>query len=106
MGDRLDALWKDAFDSLKEKHKQYLHQHASVKIHDLLRDVESKQDEAWRSRPQAKRLNGERLSFYDVYRKIAFCLKKFIEVGDIAVQYDPGHAVCPFNVNNVLTSKC
>ena len=32
----------------------------------------------------------------DVFAKIAFWVEKFVEVGDVAVQYDPGHAALPW----------
>jgi hypothetical protein len=34
--------------------------------------------------------------FRDVYNHIASCVQKFREVGDVAIQYDPGHAALPW----------
>ena len=32
----------------------------------------------------------------DVFAKIAIWVEKFVQVGDVAVSYDPGHAALPW----------
>jgi hypothetical protein len=39
---------------------------------------------------------GERVVLRDVAEKILVWVRKFKEIGDIAVQYDPGHAALPW----------
>ncbi|KAF3923193.1 hypothetical protein ABW20_dc0109640 [Dactylellina cionopaga] len=39
---------------------------------------------------------GETLIVRDIAEKIQFWVKKFVEIGDAAVQYDPGHAAIPW----------
>lgn len=42
------------------------------------------------------KVNGENLFVRDVLQKVARWIKRFIEVGDTAIQYDPGHAALPW----------
>ena len=79
----LDALWREAFGTLKEKHRSYLQQHSVVDVHEILQDAEKKRDDAWKARVKVRRPNGEKVALYDIYGKIAHFVKKFIEVGDI-----------------------
>ena len=44
------------------------------------------------------RRNGKVIYFRDVYGHIVSCVQKFREVGDMAVQYDPGQAALPWAV--------
>ena len=42
----------------------------------------------------------------DVFAKIAVWVQKFVKVGDIAIQYDPGHAALPWaGVRFILTVR-
>lgn len=48
---------------------------------------------------RAKRVKlptGETFLVRDVLENIARWVKKFVEVGDVAAQYDPGHAALPW----------
>lgn len=58
----------------------------------MVQIVEEKGQEAWRKRISFKRSNGEVVFLHDIFAKVARWVKKFVEVGDIAVQYDPTHA--------------
>lgn len=40
--------------------------------------------------------NKSKVVLRDVFAKIAAWIEKFVEVGDIAVQYDPSHAALPW----------
>ena len=40
--------------------------------------------------------NGESFFVRDVLEQVSRWVKKFVEVGDAAVQYDPGHAALPW----------
>ena len=39
---------------------------------------------------------GNTMKIRDIFAKITKWIEKFIEVGDVAVQYDPGHASLPW----------
>ena len=69
----------------------------SVNINDVLESVERRRqeciDKQW-TVPRGKNKNAVVLR--DVFTKIAVWINKFIAVGDIAVQYDPGHAALPW----------
>ena len=40
--------------------------------------------------------NKSKIVLRDIFAKVAAWIQTFIEVGDIAVQYDPGHAALPW----------
>ena len=46
--------------------------------------------------------NGESFFVRDVLEKVSRWVKKFVEVGDVAVQYDPGHAALPWAAVRVV----
>lgn len=43
-----------------------------------------------------RKLSGKNVILRDVFDKIGFWVKKFREIGDVAVQYDPMHAALPW----------
>lgn len=58
--------------------------------------VQDKLDECIRKRWKYTRSNGQKVVLWDVLDKIMKWVNKFKSVGDIAVQYDPGHAALPW----------
>lgn len=62
----------------------------------VLHIVEEDRDIYQKEKKVSKGPRGEVIIWSDVYTKIATWMKKFIEVGDTAVQYDPGHAALPW----------
>ena len=50
--------------------------------------------------------NKNALVLRDVFANIASLVEKFIAVGDIAVQYDPGHAALPWAAVRFLLQVC
>ena len=58
--------------------------------------VQEKLDECIRKRWKYTRSNGQKVVLWDVLDKIMNWVNKFKSVGDIAVQYDPGHAALPW----------
>jgi hypothetical protein len=58
-------------------------------VHQLVRE---KQDDAMRRRLKFRRPSGEQVIVRDVSTAIARWIDKFKKVGDVTVQYDPGHA--------------
>ena len=69
----------------------------SYNIKDILESVERRRqeciDKQW-TVPRGRTRNAVVLR--DVFTKIAVWINKFMVVGDIAVQYDPGHAALPW----------
>lgn len=92
-------LWDKAVETLKDKHKQNVDFQRTDKnaiLVDVLEEVQKKKQACVERRLKYKRKNGEVLVLYDVYEKIVKWVMKFKEVGDVAMQYDPGHAALPW----------
>ena len=56
----------------------------------------ARRDEAIANRWKIRRKSGKDIILRDVLEKIGFWIRKFREIGDIAVQYDPTHAALPW----------
>lgn len=90
-------LWDAAAATLSEKEKASLDFASSRKLDELLALVNERKAECLQRRWSVKRSNGkERVVLHDVFAKIAVWIDKFVEVGDMAMQYDPGHAALPW----------
>lgn len=89
-----DALWKEAHDGLKEKHRAVLAK-ISASTPGQLQDEIKARIEHSKGNP-IKLPNGEQFFVRDVLGTISRWVKMFVEVGDAAVQYDPGHAALPW----------
>ena len=93
------SLWDKAVESLRDKHKQYVDFQRNDKhgiLTDILAEIQQKKEACIERRLKYKRKNGEFVVLYDVYEKMVKWVNKFKEVGDIAMQYDPGHAALPW----------
>lgn len=115
-------LWSQAAAKLKDKDRSHI-LHLTIDLESLRAAVEERRQECvekqWFVPSKSsctlefllkvrfpKRLLRSRLSeigtskskvvLRDVFAKIAFWIEKFVEVGDVAVQYDPGHAALPW----------
>ena len=93
-----DNLWEEALKSLKDEHRRRLvalgaNQKAS--LDDLLSTVHDR-----KARCIGKQwtilVRGKTIVVRDVFEKMVIWIHKFVEVGDAAVQYDPGHAALPW----------
>ena len=92
-------LWDNAFKALKEKDKQSVDFQRTNKraiLEELLVEVQKKKQDCLTRRLKHKRSNGDSVHIYDVCEKIVKWVNTFKEVGDAAVQYDPGHAALPW----------
>lgn len=92
-------LWDNAFKTLKEKDKQNVDFQRTDKraiLEDVLVEVQKKKQDCLTRRLKYKRSNGDSVHIYDVCEKIVKWVNTFKEVGDAAVQYDPGHAALPW----------
>jgi hypothetical protein len=92
--------WAKALESLNENEKQLLQVDPDGKDYlAILKEVLDKATEkkklciqkAWKFKR-----NGKVVIIRDLFEKIVVWVKKFKEVGDIAVSYDPGHAALPW----------
>lgn len=93
------SLWDQAVASLKDKEKQNIDFQRTDKhaiLADILEEVQKKKQACTKRRLKYKRKNGEFVVLYDVYEKMVKWVTKFKEVGDVAMQYDPGHAALPW----------
>ena len=102
-------LWDRAVEALKEKDKQNVDfQHADKRaiLVDVLREVQRKKQACINQRLRYKKSNGDSILLYDVFGKIAKWVDTFKEIGDAAVQYDPGHAALPWAAIRFLLQVC
>ncbi|KAK0628103.1 hypothetical protein DIS24_g10797 [Lasiodiplodia hormozganensis] len=90
-------LWEAALQDLEPAERDTISKHIQdTKPTDVLHIVEKKGQEAWNNRISFKRKSGEVVFLHDIFAKVARWVKKFVEVGDAAVQYDPAHAALPW----------
>lgn len=96
---RAESLWDEAFQSLSEEDRQLLEPLKADKLAALdkaLHAVEEKRQKCLEQRWTFKKPNGERVILRDLCEKVIVWIDKFKQVGDAAVQYDPGHASLPW----------
>ena len=91
-------LWTEALQhsSLKEKDRECIKNIVPTKLDDILHVVEAQQLRYRANRVTTKGRRGETIVLSDVFAKITEWVKTFVAVGDVAVQYDPGHATLPW----------
>jgi hypothetical protein len=65
-------------------------------LQDLLSTVQEKQKECIEKQWSIPGGTGNTIKIRDIFTKITKWIEKFIEVGDVAVQHDPGHAALPW----------
>lgn len=92
--DSISRLWEEAIKALSEKDKSSLPLNQAIRPDTLLADTN---EQINRTKGRAITLpTGETFLVRDALEKIARWVKKFVEVGDVAVQYDSGHAALPW----------
>lgn len=94
-------LWDIAALRLSEKEKTHIDLNASAKLDGLLSAVKSRMQEC-----EQRQWTIKEVVLRDVFAKIAKWIEKFIEIGDVAVQYDPGHAALPWAALRFLLKVC
>ncbi|KAK3357803.1 ankyrin repeat and SOCS box protein 7 [Lasiosphaeria hispida] len=100
------SLWEAAFDALSAEDKKDLEfARADVRLQpsEIMQVVEQKKqdcvDKQWVLYTNKA---GEKVPVRDVLAKVIDWIDKFKEVGDMAVQFDPGHATIPWAVVKML----
>lgn len=91
----LNSLWLQAASKLNLQVDLEKASKSEV-LTDVLNLAREKQERAAQKQWKITRRNGKVIFFRDVYGHIVSCVQKFREVGDMAVQYDPGHAALPW----------
>jgi hypothetical protein len=101
-------LWRKAFDEISDSDKECL----PITDDDKRNYLENVLDQTARSR-DACRERGLKFKFgektfvvRDLADKILSWVEKFKEIGDIAVQYDPGHAALPWAAIRLVLQAC
>nr|POF14292.1 hypothetical protein CFP56_03316 [Quercus suber] len=87
-------LWQKALDTLRPKDRNVIPSDSTSKPEELILVIET-----YSAQSKGKLIklpNGESFFVRDALDKISRWVKKSIEVGDTAVQYDPGHAALPW----------
>ena len=76
-------------------------------VSDLLRSTEQAKEASDKNAWRFKRISGETVIVRDVLGKVAKWISHFKEIGDVVVQYDPGHAALPWaGVRLLLMVSC
>lgn len=87
-----ENLWDLAASRLNDRVKACLDDlDSTTNLDELLSAVKNRRQECEQHQWAIKRV-----VLRDVFTKIARWVAKFVEVGDVAVQYEPGHAALPW----------
>ena len=81
---------------MRDKDKEYIDFDSSIKPQDLLNAVQEKQNDFSGKQWGFRRDSNNTIKVPDILAKITKWIERFIEVGDVAIQYDPGHAALPW----------
>jgi len=92
----ISNLWELAASRLPDKDKVCMGFGSSIKLQELLNAIQDKQKECIEKQWSISGGSGNTIKVRDIFTKIAKWIEKFIEVGDVAMQYDPGHAALPW----------
>ena len=93
------SCWLQAWQRLDDSDKQCINTEIAVGRSDfdgVLTAVKCRAEECQQRRWKFKHKNGEYVILRDVCEKIIRWVDKAKQIGDVAVQYDPGHAVLPW----------
>lgn len=92
-------LWNEAAKSVRDSKTSGIDQDligSDISIDDVRAAVQNKLDECIQKRWAYTRSNGREIRLWDVLDKVMQWVNKFKTIGDVAVQYDPGHAALPW----------
>jgi hypothetical protein len=93
------SLWDEAFDALSEedqKDLRYTRAETRFQPSQVVEVVEIKKEECVKKQWAYTNRMGQKVLVRDVLNKVVDWLEKFKQVGDAAVQFDPGHAAIPW----------
>ena len=92
-------LWTEAAKSAQDSDTSGIDQDligSHVSIDEVRAAVQNKLDECIRKRWKYTRSNGQEVVLWNVLEKIMKWVNRFKDIGDVAIQYDPGHAALPW----------
>ena len=92
-------LWTEAAKSARDLDTSVIDQGlmgSHISIDDVHAAVQDKLDQCIQKRWKYTRSNGQKVVLWNVLEKIMKWVNRFKEIGDVAVQYDPGHAALPW----------
>ncbi|KAI9666864.1 MAG: hypothetical protein M1831_001369 [Alyxoria varia] len=98
------SIWEDAYQNLPQAAKEGLAVDQSASMLDIQKLVIQARDDADARRLTVKTKSKKTFVVRDAFEKVARWIGRFIQVGDLAVQYDPGHAALPWaaaSINNL-----
>ena len=95
-------LWASALNTLTKSDREQLRFHDSQDELSVLTDLQELTERVkeqcikkrWRFQKPGR--NGETVVLRDIFAKIVHWIDAFKQIGDIVVQYDPGHAALPW----------
>jgi hypothetical protein len=105
-------LWEVAIKELSPDEIDYLQrgyaqgQSWKTVLINLEREAEQKREEWKGQRWQIARANKPPVIVREKIDRILFWVAKFIQIGDIAMQYDPGHASLPWAAVRFVLQVC
>ena len=67
-----------------------------VSIYEVGATVQQKMDECMSKRWEFTKSNGQKVVLWKVLERVMKWVNRFKEIGDVAIQYDPGHAALPW----------
>ena len=102
-------LWALATENLQQKDRDSLKELkvTTSSVEDVALAVKARKNECRDRQWELKRSKGkDAIVLRDVFSKISTWLQKLVEVGDVAVSYDPGHAALPWAGIRFLLKVC
>ena len=89
-------LWSEAANSVGDLGIKQELVGSHFTIEGIQAAAQSKLDECIRKRWKYTRSDGQKVVLWDVLERVTRWINKFKEVGDVVIQYDPGHAALPW----------
>ncbi|KAI1389626.1 ankyrin repeat and SOCS box protein 7 [Hypoxylon trugodes] len=100
------SLWEKAFDSLPDEDKKSFKSngsHTRLQPSEIVQVIEEKKKDCEKKQWAFYTTEeGERILVRDTLGKVCDWLNKFKEIGDAAVQFDPGYAALPWAAVRIL----
>jgi hypothetical protein len=98
------SLWEIAFDDLSHTDRRTLAEYEAyllspnLSILDDLRTKIQQEEEAYAQKEVRLKIKGREVTLSEVCQKVLNHLDQFLIIGDIIIQYDPGHAAIPWGI--------
>ena len=102
-------LWDRAAQNLSESDRQLFHVEGSDRkkiLQEILVEVQKQSDLCLARRWKIKAHNGKELLVRDLCTKTLKWVSRFLQAGDAAANFDPGHAALPWAGFRFLIQVC